>query len=75
MMSIEDGPKGYQISRTRRTGASAPSSVRGLDERSIAWVGIRMAGLRPVVDHEQLTVLRVHVERRPSRSRWSRCMP
>ena len=34
------------------------------DAHSIALVGVRMAGLRPVVDDEQLAVLRVLVDRR-----------
>src|SRR6266496_267265 len=34
------------------------------DAHSIALVGTRMSGLRPVVDDEQLTVLRILVDRR-----------
>ena len=36
------------------------------DVRSVALVGTRMAGLRPVVADEQLTVLRLLVDRRRS---------
>jgi transposase len=36
------------------------------DAHSVALVGTRMAGLRPVVDDQQLTVLRVLVDRRRS---------
>jgi transposase len=36
------------------------------DAHSIALVGTRMTGLRPVVDDEQLTVLRILVDRRRS---------
>src|SRR3954447_13709481 len=36
------------------------------DAHSIALVGVRVAGLRPVVDDEQLAVLRVLVDRRRS---------
>src|SRR6266700_4967220 len=36
------------------------------DAHSIALVGTRMSGLRPVVDDEQLVVLRILVERRRS---------
>src|SRR3954467_4815313 len=36
------------------------------DAHSVALVGTRMAGLRPVIDDEQLTVLRVLVDRRRS---------
>ena len=36
------------------------------DAHSVALVGTRMAGLRPVVDDEQLTVLRVLADRRRS---------
>ena len=36
------------------------------DAHSIALVGTRMSGLRPVVDNEQLTVLRILVDRRRS---------
>jgi transposase len=40
--------------------------VRQTDAHSIALVGTRMSGLRPVVDDEQLTVLRILVDRRRS---------
>jgi transposase len=36
------------------------------DAHSVALVGTRMSGLRPVVDDEQLTVLRILVDRRRS---------
>jgi transposase len=36
------------------------------DAHSIALVGTRMSGLRPVIDDEQLTVLRILVDRRRS---------
>jgi transposase len=38
------------------------------DARSVALVGTRMSGLRPVIDDEQLTVLRILVDRRRSLS-------
>src|SRR3954463_4865978 len=38
----------------------------GTDAHSIALVGTRMSGLRPVVNNEQLTVLRILVDRRRS---------
>jgi len=36
------------------------------DAHSVALVGTRMAGLRPVLDDQQLTVLRILVDRRRS---------
>jgi len=42
------------------------------DAHSIALVGVRMAGLRPVVDDEQLAVLRVLADRRRA---WVRTTP
>ena len=45
------------------------------DAHSVALVGTRMAGLRPVVNDEQLAVLRILVDRRRSSARttpgWS----
>ena len=36
------------------------------DAHSVALIGTRMSGLRPVIDDEQLTVLRILVDRRRS---------
>jgi transposase len=48
----------YATGQGRKTDAT--------DAHSVALVGTRIAGLRPVVDDEQLTVLRVLVDRRRS---------
>jgi transposase len=48
----------YAIGQGRKTDAT--------DAHSVALVGTRMAGLRRLVDDEQLTVLRVLVDRRRS---------
>ena len=66
----------------RRCGATAPRQSRSArarvfatgqgrktdatDAHSVALVGTRMSGLRPVVDDAQLAVLRVLVDRRRS---------
>ncbi len=44
----------------RRVGVKTDAT----DAHSVAVVGNRMAGLRPVVDDEQLAVLRVLADRR-----------
>ena len=50
-------------------GCSPPGRAAKLmptDAHSVALVGTRMSGLRPVVDDEQLAVLRLLVDRRRS---------
>ncbi|MDN5766130.1 MAG: IS110 family transposase [Humibacillus sp.] len=50
--------------RTFATGRGRKTDAT--DAHSIALVGVRMAGLRPVVNDEQLAVLRLLVDRRRS---------
>lgn len=52
--------------RTRMLATGQGRKTDETDAHSIALVGTRMSGLRPVVDDEQLTVLRVLVDRRRS---------
>jgi transposase len=52
--------------RTRMLATGQGRKTDQTDAHSIALVGTRMSGLRPVVDDEQLTVLRVLVDRRRS---------
>src|SRR6478672_7281095 len=54
--------RGYPRVRMFATGQGRKTDAT--DAHSIALVGVRMAGLRPVVDDEQLAVLRVLVDRR-----------
>lgn len=50
--------------RTRVFSTGQGRKTDATDAHSIALVGTRMAGLRPVVNDEQLTVLRILVDRR-----------
>jgi transposase len=50
--------------RTRMLASGQGRKTDESDVHSIALVGTRMSGLRPVVDDEQLTVLRILVDRR-----------
>src|SRR4051794_40971210 len=52
--------------RTRVFATGQGRKTDATDAHSVALVGVRMAGLRPVVDDEQLTVLRVLADRRRS---------
>lgn len=52
--------------RTRVFATGQGRKTDATDAHSIALVGTRMAGLRMVVDHQQLAVLRVLVDRRRS---------
>jgi transposase len=52
--------------RTRLFATGQGRKTDATDAHSVALVGTRMAGLRPVVDDEQLTVLRVLADRRRS---------
>jgi transposase len=52
--------------RTRLFATGQGRKTDETDAHSIALVGTRMSGLRPVVDDEQLTVLRILVDRRRS---------
>jgi transposase len=52
--------------RTRVFATGQGRKTDATDAHSIALVGTRMAGLRPVVDDLQLTVLRIVVDRRRS---------
>lgn len=59
---IDVPPKLSATVRAFATGQGRKTD--GTDAHSIALVGTRMSGLRPVVDDEQLAVLRVLVDRR-----------
>ncbi|MDN5768303.1 MAG: IS110 family transposase [Humibacillus sp.] len=59
---IDVPPKLSARVRTFATGQGRKTDAT--DAHSIALVGVRMAGLRPVVNNEQLAVLRVLVDRR-----------
>ena len=50
--------------RVRMFATGQGRKTDATDAHSIALVGVRMAGLRPVVNDEQLAVLRVLVDRR-----------
>jgi hypothetical protein len=52
--------------RTRVFGTGQGRKTDATDAHSVALVGTRMAGLRPVVANEQLAVLRLLVDRRRS---------
>jgi transposase len=52
--------------RTRVFATGQGRKTDATDAHSVALVGTRMSGLRPVVDDEQLAVLRVLVDRRRS---------
>ena len=71
----EPAPGRWRAGRGRATELSARARVfatgqgrktDATDAHSVALVGTRMAGLRPVVADEQLTVLRLLVDRRRS---------
>jgi transposase len=59
---IDVPPKLSARARVFATGQGRKTDAT--DAHSVALVGTRMAGLRPVVDDEQLTVLRVLIDRR-----------
>ena len=61
---IDVPPKMSARARVFATGQGRKTDAT--DAHSVALVGTRMAGLRPVVDDEQLAVLRVLVDRRRS---------
>jgi transposase len=52
--------------RTRMFATGQGRKTDATDAHSVALVGTRMSGLRPVVDDEQLVVLRILVDRRRS---------
>ena len=52
--------------RTRMLATGQGRKTDETDAHSVALVGTRMSGLRPVVDDEQLAVLRILVDRRRS---------
>jgi transposase len=52
--------------RVRMFATGQGRKTDATDAHSVALVGTRMSGLRPVVDDEQLTVLRILVDRRRS---------
>ena len=59
---VDVPPKLSARARVFSTGQGRKTDAT--DAHSVALVGTRMAGLRPVVDDQQLTVLRVLVDRR-----------
>jgi transposase len=61
---VDVPPKLSARARVFATGQGRKTDAT--DAHSVALVGTRMAGLRPVVNDEQLTVLRVLVDRRRS---------
>src|SRR3954453_6147712 len=61
---VDVPPKVSVRARVFATGQGRKTDAT--DAHSVALVGTRMAGLRPVVNAEQLTVLRVLVDRRRS---------
>jgi transposase len=61
---VDVPPKLSARARVFATGQGRKTDAT--DAHSVALVGTRMAGLRPVVDDEQLTVLRLLVDRRRS---------
>src|SRR4051794_40356140 len=68
---ISDGEQVVDVppklsARTRVFATGQGRKTDATDAHSVALVGTRMAGLRPVVDDEQLTVLRLLVDRRRS---------
>src|SRR4051794_6250629 len=71
MRLIADGGEVVDVppklsARTRVFATGQGRKTDATDAHSIALVGTRMAGLRPVVNDEQLAVLRVLVDRRRS---------
>jgi transposase len=68
---LDDGEQVVDVppklsARTRILATGQGRKTDETDAHSIALVGTRMSGLRPVVDDEQLTVLRILVDRRRS---------
>ena len=61
---VDVPPKLSARARVFATGQGRKTDAT--DAHSVALVGTRMAGLRPVVDDEQLAVLRILVDRRRS---------
>ena len=61
---VDVPPKLSARARVFATGQGRKTDAT--DAHSVALVGTRMTGLRPVVDDEQLTVLRILVDRRRS---------
>jgi transposase len=61
---VDVPPKLSARARVFSTGQGRKTDAT--DAHSVALVGTRMAGLRPVVDDQQLTVLRILVDRRRS---------
>jgi transposase len=61
---VDVPPKMSARARVFATGQGRKTDAT--DAHSVALVGTRMAGLRPVIDDEQLAVLRVLVDRRRS---------
>jgi hypothetical protein len=59
---IDVPPKLSARARVFATGQGRKTDAT--DVRSVALVGTRMSGLRPVIDDEQLAVLRILVHRR-----------
>ena len=70
---VDVPPKLSARARVFATGQGRKTDAT--DTHSVALVGTRMAGLRSVVNNEQLAVLRVLVDRRRSlgedHTRWS----
>ncbi len=67
---VDVPPKMSARARVFATGQGRKTDAT--DAHSVALVGTRMAGLRPVVNDEQLAVLRILVDRR---RRWVRTTP
>ena len=67
---VVDVPPSLSRARVFATGQGRKTDAT--DAHSVALVGTRMAGLRPVVDDEQLTVLRVLAD---SADPWARTTP
>ena len=61
---VDVPPKLSARARVFATGQGRKTDAT--DAHSVALVGTRMSGLRPVIDNEQLTVLRILVDRRRS---------
>jgi transposase len=71
MRLIADGEEVVDVppklsARTRVFATGQGRKTDATDAHSVALVGTRMAGLRPVVDDQQLAVLRILVDRRRS---------
>lgn len=71
MRLIADGEEVVDLppmlsARTRMFATGQGRKTDATDAHSVAMVGTRMAGLRPVVDDQQLAVLRVLADRRRS---------